>query len=147
MIVKGSFEDVLFVGLGIVWLIYSALKANKKTKQSVDDGLEGSVEQDLFEQMMEREGLAVPEPADQFEEREEDKQGSSIESSTYFSFDEEVESKEHVETNFRRERQQENLIRENEIGGQNKKNKRFKFNLKDAFIYSEILNAKYVDEL
>ena len=140
MIYKGSFEDILFVLLGIIWIAYSAFKSRSKkpeTKTSTVKEQESSEEtfQDFLAGMLGEQKVNKPETPVKEEVKVKEK---------VYSFDDEVESKNFNEEEFKEEAFSEYYIKRQEIGGKEDTGKKVSFNLKKAFIYREILDNKYI---
>jgi hypothetical protein len=151
MIVKGSFEDILFIALGLIWVIYSAIKGNKKRSagKNHEESPEYNDSGDLFDELLseltgkerrKEKEIVKSVVADEIIDREE----KSIDWQNYSSFDDEYEKRKvadnwSVDTGFK-----EDEIKVNEVKDSINEEKRVSFNLKKAFIYSEILKQKYM---
>ncbi len=153
MVYQGSFQDVFLVLAGLVWIGYSAFRSGKKKQKSSTAVSHGktSKKNSLFEELLAQytQGTKI-EPEENFNVKndfniatENKKNESSIETVRRFTDSdiyEEEESEESLEAR--------SALDETEIVVKTNKQKREisnrNFNLKKAFIYSEILNQKYI---
>ncbi len=156
MVYQGSFQDIFFVLAGLAWVGYSAYRANKKKEQSASgiSSKKSIKKNSLFEELLEQytQGVAV-QPEEDFALKNDfnvatkpRQTESSVEVVEPFTDDDIYEKNESEQ-----ELADESALDEMEIhtkgnGAYNLKkqlNNRT-FNLKRAFIYSEILNQKYI---
>jgi len=146
MIVKGSFEDVLFVVLGLIWVVYSAYKSsnkkNEKQKQATSEGNmpESSFDDFLAEMLGAEQKEKEPEVAFVNDKEEVEK----VAGNDIFSFNDKFQNEKIVEEKHFDQSGNDELIKSMEIGGENKPAKNVAFNLRKAIIYSEILERKYI---
>jgi hypothetical protein len=155
MVYKGSFEDILFVLSGLVWVGYSLYRANKKKDQKSKSTHENrsSGSNSLFDELLSQfanEGeqketivyendLDVATPVSKLE--------SNVDSNQPYSYDDIYEEDGRNKTLFAEPTVQDEVKKENDnsayrLDKQVHKNK--SFDLKSAFIYSEILKQKYI---
>ncbi len=153
MVYQGSFQDVFLVLAGLAWIGYSAYRSGKKKQKSSTAASPGktSNKNSLFEELLAQytQGAEI-EPVESFNVKtdfniatEKKKNESSIEPIRRFTDSEIYEEEESEESLEAR-----SALDETEIVVKAKKQKRQisnrTFNLKKAFIYSEILNQKYI---
>ena len=150
-----SFEDILFILAGLVWVAYSAYRANKKKAKSqlvttneddkkakgfFDEFLEQFNVQEATEQKVSFENsYDVATPAANLE--------SNITNGALFSYDDVYEKKEDGNRNHEASTERNETQEDVEISAEQRSFNRkasSSFNLKRAFIYSEILNNKYI---
>ncbi len=153
MVYQGSFQDVFLVLAGLAWIGYSAYRSGKKKQKSSAPVSPGktSKKNSLFEELLAQytQGADI-EPEENFNVKndfniatEKKKNESSLETVRRFTDSdiyEEEESEESLEAS--------SALNEAEIVVKADKRKKEisnrNFNLKKAFIYSEILNQKYI---
>jgi len=150
-----SFQDILFVLAGLAWIAYSAYRGNKKKTNSKPVGQHSSNNnaKGLFDEVMDM--FDVQNPQEQKTAAEKSSVAatstvtmeSNINSANPFSYDDIVEKEQHYNNIADDLKTQNQFGLEEEIGSdlwRPKEIKRDSFNLKRAFIYSEILNNKYI---
>ena len=152
MVYHASFQDILFVLAGIAWVAYSAYRSNKKReaakkavpekKYSVFDALLDEV-MPSTERDESRENSEIPtQVATPFNDN-----ASMIHSDTNITADNRyVEFNDEGRDTEMESFEEEEVRKEAKRAYDQKKQKvnKIEFDLKKAFIYSEILNRKYI---
>ena len=155
MVYKGSFEDILFVLAGLVWVGYSAYRANKKKDQKSKSttGSSNSDTTSLFDELLsqftnendQKETIIYEnnqEPATPEMNLE-----SNIVSTQSFSYDNVLEESGRDKRIFTEPMVQDEVEKVNDNSAyrlDKQVHKKKSFDLKSAFIYSEILKQKYI---
>ena len=155
MVYQGSFQDIFLVLAGLAWVGYSAYRSNKKREHSSatsspkNTAKKGSIFEELLEQYTQ--GVAVQPEEDFTLKNDADvatkprQTESSVEVVEQFTDDDIYEKNESEQELADESALDETEIHTKDNGAYNLKkqlNNRT-FNLKRAFIYSEILNKKY----
>jgi hypothetical protein len=155
MLVKGSFEDYLYILIGVIWVAFSIYKGAKKKKSLADSPEKTETEKsaesgksffDAFLDQIVTENEAIPyEPVEVEEPFAESRLEARENEEKIFSYDDVVE-----ESNFMEENSVYKIEPATEISFQQElkshlkgKNKQTRFDLRKAVIYSEILNRRY----
>ncbi|HEY9114125.1 MAG TPA: hypothetical protein VIN10_05455 [Bacteroidales bacterium] len=149
MIAKGSFEDFLYIFIGLIWIGFSIYKAQQKKKAAAQGQTSTRKEKSFIENLMSE--FLNEDTVDPYEVSSEKselpKADSSKETRTrkVFSYDdyyEESNGKQDFDV-FEKKPEKSALIAE-EVKVYPRKHKRKpKIDLRKAVIYSEILNRKY----
>ncbi len=150
-----SFQDILFVLAGLAWIAYSAYRGNKKKEKSkpVDQHSSDNNAKGLFDEVMDMFDVQDTQVQEAAAEKSTAaatstvNMESNINSATPFSYENVVEKEQHYNEIADELKTQNQFGREEETGSDlwsPKEEKRDSFNLKRAFIYSEILNNKYI---
>ena len=160
MVVHASFEDFIYIILGLAWVIYSAYNAKKKQKAK-NNPTPSSQNKSFLESVISEIGFPEekPEPIPRslsndayYNEDDIDPEiNPSIESTEIFSYDDESEESNFNSSNDIIENEQ--VIKSNKITSDyvipkkdsnvNKKNTKKRIDLRKAVIYSEILKKVY----
>jgi hypothetical protein len=155
MVYKGSFEDILFVLSGLVWVGYSLYRANKKKGQQSKStsGKSSSGSNSLFDELLsqftnegeQKETIVYENDLDVA--TPETKLESNVDSNRPYSYDNNYEEVGRSKSIFAEPTVQDEVVNEKNksayrLDKQAHKNK--SFDLKSAFIYSEILKQKYI---
>jgi hypothetical protein len=154
---NASIEDIIFIVLGFIWVVYSAYKSGKTSKKGgVDDeetkGGSSNFAEDLLEKYfgvsdVER-GTKVEDVETVIERSNDGRQrvdiGFSVdnvnEDANLFSYDDYYENKKYGDIKDKVDLVDEEKVSNNEM----EKEKKVSFNLRKAFIYSEIIRRKYI---
>ncbi len=145
MIVKGSFEDVLFVVLGLIWVVYSAYKSsNKKSKkQKVVTPKQKMPENSFNDFLAEMLGAEQKEKEPEVAFVNNKEEVEKVAGNDIFSYSNEFKNEKTVKEEHFDKSENDDLIKSMEIGGKGETAKNVTFNLRKAIIYSEILERKY----
>jgi len=147
MLVKGSFEDIIYVVIGVLWIAYSIYKgtqkgkAQSKRKQAPTDSEEKkkSVFDTFLDDILAKEEpvLYTP-PAEDTVTAEEDEE-------KVFSYDDYYEESNYQErSNVIKDKPESDIKIETEPTiVPSRKRKKPRIDLRKAVIYSEILNRRY----
>lgn len=151
MTAYASFEDFLYIILGIVWIAFSFYKAKKK-KQSQKEGPTTSKKKSILESLFDEIGIKeddtetiYQEPSqDLFEHEIENKPVLVDEPNEVFSYDDFYEESNYIPTNTVKEKKRSTETNVTtdlnyKINKLNVLKKNMKINLRKAVIYSEIL--------
>ncbi|MBU2553097.1 MAG: hypothetical protein KKF98_01465 [Bacteroidetes bacterium] len=150
MVVSASFEDYLYILAGVVWLIFSFYKGQKKKKTTSETSSQ-SGKKSFFESLVEEfDQEKAPDPVlyTPVEETFSGANAQQLAEERLFSYDDAVELSNEYETSV--------VYKETEVKKvekppvilskvvKNQKNKiRQGFDLRKAVIYSEIINPRY----
>ncbi len=141
-----SFEDLLPLLIGVGWILYSALKGGKKKQEKktpVEQSGQGpsgtaSFLDNFFEELTGLEQERKKEPLVVKEEK-------TNEEKKIYSFDDVVEKEDYHEERLEERQPLERYEEEkSKVSVQKKSGRKPAFDLKKAFIYSEILKKKYI---
>ena len=150
MLLKGSFEDILYILIGIIWVAFSIYQAKKRKKQKSASQPDANKKKGFFETLIDEfteqnqskaevaydEDLPVAEAVVKLEnEYEEEKY-------TYDDYYEEGNYNEADDVISTTEPSTQQITKQ-ELKSHLTKNKKLRFDLKQAVIYSEILKPKY----
>jgi len=149
MISKGSFEDFLYIIIGLIWIGFSIYKAQQKKKAATQSGGNVKKEKSFFDNLMSEFineepsnpyhiPSSEPPPAKTTERRE-------TRADKIFSYDdmyEESNAMSEFDVYEKKPAKQAEFAEEIMDKQQSKKQKP-RINLRKAIIYSEILNRKY----
>ena len=150
MLLKGSFEDILYILIGIIWVAFSIYQAKKRKKQKSVSQPATKKKKSFFETIIDEvteqnqskaetaydEDLPVAEAVVKLEnEYEEEKY-------TYDDYYEEGNYNEADDVISITEPSTQQITKQ-ELKSHLTKNKKLRFDLKKAVIYSEILKPKY----
>lgn len=155
MLVKGSFEDYLYILLGIIWVAFSIYKGVQKKKslskspENTEPAESQEPKKSFFDDFLNQiitENEPVPyEPVVEEQAFSDTVISDKAEEEKIFSYDDVAE-----ESNFKEENSVYEIEPAAEIGFQQElqshlkgKNKQSNFDLRKAIIYSEILNRRY----
>lgn len=153
MLVKGSFEDIIYIVIGIVWIAYSIYKGTQKAKSKktkpVDEGVPEKKTKSVFESffddiLVENKQQPYAEEAEEFPVKEEPLivQDTSEEVFSYDDYYEESNQQNRIDVYEDKVETQADLKREIQVKPINKK-KKPRIDLRKAVVYSEILNRRY----
>jgi len=149
MIIKGSFEDFLYIIIGLIWIGFSIYKAQQKKKTASQSQGNMKKEKSFFDSLMSE--FINEEPSNPYHIPTEkpplanSNEGDENQTGTVFSYDDIYEESNVMPESDVYERQPEikkEFAREIKIKKQQRKRKP-KIDLRKAVIYSEILNRKY----
>lgn len=146
MVFKGSIEDFLFILVGLVWVGFSIYKAQQKKRASQQNQAIPKREKSILDQLVNEfitddnddpYESVNPEPAVAEPVKREKKK--------HFSYDDYAEDGNYSPlSDSNRVIQTQVTKMENEIvNNQIRRNKKSKFDIRKAIIYSEILNRRY----
>lgn len=155
MLIKGSFEDYLYILIGLIWVAFSIYKGVQKKKslsespQKAEPADSKEPKKSFFDDFLNQiitENEPVPyEPLVEEQAFSDTAITDKAQEEKIFSYDDVVE-----ESNFKDENSVYEIEPAVEIGFQQElqshlkgKNKQSKFDLRKAIIYSEILNRRY----
>ena len=149
MLLKGSFEDILYILIGIIWVVFSIYQAKKKKKQKSAPRPDTEKKKSLFETLLDE----VTENQQQTElPYVEDKPIAETVTTpeneyekkifTYDDYYEKEGYKDAEEIISANEPSTQHTLRQ-ELKSHIVKSKKQRFDLQKAIIYSEILNPKY----
>lgn len=152
MLVKGSFEDFLYILAGVIWLAFSIYKGTKK-KKSVKKEAKEPAKKNVFDTLMEEildvQEKPQPEPLvyeDTVKEMtpSEEKMPEDEPDSKLFSYDDLYEQSNYNEVSeVITSGYQSMSIPETETDKPTTIERKSRFNLRKAVIYSAILNRPY----
>jgi len=156
MIVKGSFEDFLYVMIGLVWVAFSIYKGNQKKKKSQNPDTEKKKGKSAIEELLgnfldiNQENEIVYQDEDIKTESEEalfDKVVVDEKTELKTTADIFSHNDSNRDSNFSQEKEvlSSDVNKNDRVFGKEydipvKKRKKSRFNVKKAVIYSEILN-------
>jgi len=156
MVYQGSFQDIFFVLAGLAWVGYSAYRANKKKEQSSSNlpPKKRAEKSSLFEELLAQytQGAEMKTTEDFILEKDLNvatnprQTESSIELVEPFT-DDDIDEKKESEKKLADESAWDEVevhAKTNAAVKHKKQHSSRTFNLKKAFIYSEILNNKYI---
>jgi len=155
MLVKGSFEDLLYVIAGLVWVAFSIYKGSQKQKKSKAGESNGVKKKSTIEELfgeflnVKEENVAYSQPEEEvvtdnpvFDEVPTEGKQFETSQQKIFSFDDEFEEGNFSEENRvyipETEDKDKAAVKKNRKSYHVKKKPRF--NVRKAIIYSEILN-------
>jgi hypothetical protein len=155
MLIKGSFEDYLYILIGLIWVAFSIYKGAQKKKSlskspQKTDPLESqepkkSFFDDFLNQIITENEQVSYEPVAEEQTFSDYEKTDNLQEEKIFSYDDVVE-----ESNFMEENSVYEVKPATEISSQQElkthlkgKNKQTRFDLRKAVIYSEILNRRY----
>ena len=148
MLLKGSFEDILYILIGIIWVVFSIYQAKKRKKQKSESQPGAKKKKSFFETLIDEMteqnqqqtdipydiDSTVTEPMVKLEnEYEEKKYTYDDEEGNYDEIKEVISTTEPLTKQIPKHEQKSHLT----------KRKKIRFDLKKAVIYSEILKPKY----
>ena len=156
MVYQASFQDILFVLAGLAWIGYSAYRKSKKRGETSQSGGKNvsSKKKSVFEELLaqytneeaERQGAANPineayaaTPEVQSEETSNDEH--------VFSYDDYYEEGDGSEPTSDSTLPKQEVVRQIKVDSDTFKKQKISsksFDLRKAFIYSEILKQKYI---
>ncbi len=148
MLVKGSFEDIIYVVIGVLWIAYSIYKGTKKgraksrkerTPTDPEEKKKSVFDTFLDDILAKEEPVLYTPPAEDTitaEEKVEEK---------VFSYDDDYEESNHQERfNVIKDKPESDIKIETEPTiVPSRKRKKPRIDLRKAVIYSEILNRRY----
>ena len=155
MLVKGSFEDFIYILIGVVWIafsIYKGMQKKKTQKPTTEDNNDYEHEPEkkktAFETFMDNilveekpepykpvEFETAPEQAPEEKQQEENK---------IFSYDDYYEESNYREdSSVYEEADTQSTELKHQLKTSRKKSRKPHFNLRKAVVYSEILNRRY----
>ena len=147
MIVKGSYEDIIYIVIGILWIAYSIYKGTQKAKSKgktaepvESEEPKKSVFESFLDDIIVEEGQDpyAPQP-DVIEEQVVEKKKEKV-----FSYDDYYEEGKYRERVADKDIKIEPTIKfERDKKLDPSKRKKPRFNLRKAVVYSEILNRRY----
>ncbi len=143
MLIKGSFEDFLYILVGLIWLAFSVYKGVKKKKPQPSSKEESSKRKSALETMMEQFMVEEPETI-VYETPSPDPVPQTDTDEKIFSYDDIYEESNQLETSAvydRRPEPEKKVVTKPESTRKKKKIRRF--DVRKAVIYSEILNRRY----
>ncbi len=154
MLVKGSFEDYLYILIGVVWVAVSIYKGAQKRKKAASAPSSSEPEQkksfiDAFlEEFEEKQTPIYEEPKpDDFEElstRPIQAEAENIDENYVFSYDDQYEESNVNEYDDVYKKEPETIIRTQELSKPVKRRKKRRLDLRRAVIYSELLRRPYL---
>jgi len=150
MLLKGSFEDILYILIGIIWVVFSIYQAKKRKKQKSVSQPGAKKKKSFFETLIDEMteqnqqqtdipddiGSTVAEPVVKLENEYEEKKytyDDYYEEGNYDEVKEVISTTEPLTKQIPKHEQKSHLT----------KRKKIRFDLKKAVIYSEILKPKY----
>ena len=153
MLFKGSFEDYIYIIIGLVWIVFSIYKGaqkNKARKQTPvspesEEKKPASIFDGFLEKLMKEEEEVPYEPVELHPKTDENIQVVHSESEKIFSYDDLVEKSNHLkETDVYEEKAVTKSTLNQELKTHLKQARtKPRFDLRKAVIYSEILNRRY----
>ena len=155
MVYQASFQDILFVLAGLAWVGYSAYRANSKKgeKSNHKTSKTASSGSSVFDELLSQ--FTNPENQEEvisFENNEvvatpATKMESTVDNAQPFSYDDYYEEKKGNQQGYDIPTVEEGIGKQEVDSAYSLKTKKVNnksFDLKRAFIYSEILNNKYI---
>lgn len=149
MIAKGSFEDYLYIFIGLVWIGFSIYKARQKKKSVSPGKTSPEKEKSFFENLVNEfldEKPESPYVAEVYKKEATRKEKTTdFQEKKVFSYDDYYEESNALndfdvfEKNTTISTHKTDNIKSNE----NKRKKNSRIDLRKAVVYSEILNRKY----
>lgn len=150
MLFKGSFEDFIYIIIGLVWIVFSIYKgaqknkARKKTTTPSDPESKKttSIFDSFLENIMKDEEATTFEPVELQPNKDEEVEIKKVESEKIFSYDDLVEESNYLsKTDVYEEKAVTTSTLNQELRTHLKQAKtKPRFDLRKAIIYSEILN-------
>lgn len=150
MLFKGSFEDFIYIIIGLVWIVFSIYKgaqknkARKKTTTPSDPESKKttSIFDSFLENIMKDEEATTFEPVELHPNKDEEVEIKKVESEKIFSYDDLVEESNYLsKTDVYEEKAVTTSTLNQELRTHLKQAKtKPRFDLRKAIIYSEILN-------
>lgn len=154
---QGSFQDIFFILAGLAWVAYSAYRSsnNKKKSSPVGSAKKTVKKSSLFEEMLAQytQGADIQQQENLDQEKDFgfvtglQQKKSSVDVVEPFGADdiyEEQESKKILDSESALSEVEIHVGTTEKAYNLKKQDNSKKFNLKKAFIYSEILNQKYI---
>jgi hypothetical protein len=150
MIVSASFNDYLYILVGIVWLIFSVYKSQKKKADNAQ-GSQQKPQKSFLESLIDEfnpETKVAPIPYDQNDEPFDSSENKQEYVTEIFSYDDAVEESNETETSvvYRQkevEKAKTDTVKDSKVIDNQKNSRGRAFSLKNAVINAEILNPKY----
>ena len=153
MLIKGSFEDIIYIVIGVLWIAYSIYKgtqkgkAKPKTKPASTDSEEKKksfFDTFLDDILAKEEPVLYAPPTEDIAETETEDKNKKVEEEI-FSYDDDYEESNHRERYdvIKSEIESDIKIEEEPTIFSSKKRKKPRIDLRKAIIYSEILNRRY----
>ena len=149
MIAKGSFEDFLYIFIGLIWIGFSIYKAQQKKKAASQGQGNVKKEKSFFDNLMSEfideepsspfhNSIYEPPPAKEYERM--DTQPNKV-----FSYDDVYEESNAMAEYdvYENKSARKPEYKEEIITKKQKRKRKPKIDLRKAVIYSEILNRKY----
>lgn len=149
MIAKGSFEDFLYIFIGLIWIGFSIYKAQQKKKASAQSEVKTKKEKSFFENLINEfinEETENPYAAMPQEQKPGNQGGSKkLQDKKVFSYDDYYEeSNATPDFNVIEKKATISTELEEDVKTfQQKRTQKSRIDLRRAVIYSEILNRKY----
>jgi hypothetical protein len=149
MISKGSFEDFLYIIIGLIWIGFSIYKAQQKKKAITQGGGDIKKEKSFFDNLMSE--FVNEEPSKPYQvpasetpplETTEKRKNMAEKKFSYDDLYEESNVKSYFDVYENKPAMKAEFAEEFKSSQQQKKRKP-KIDLRKAVIYSEILNRKY----
>ena len=150
MLLKGSFEDILYILVGIIWVAFSIYQAKKRKKQKSATQSDANKKKGFFETLIDefseqnQQQPEIPYDEDSLVAETVVKHESEHEEKifTYDDYYEEGNYNEAEDVISTTEPSTQQITKQ-ELKSHLTKNKKLRFDLKQAVIYSEILKPKY----
>jgi len=149
MIAKGSFEDFLYIFIGLIWIGFSIYKAQQKKKAAAQGQGNVKKEKSFFDNLMSEfineepsspshSSINEPLSAEKYERR--DAQPNKV-----FSYDDVYEGSNAMPEYdvYEKKPARQPELKEEIITKKQKQKRKPRIDLRKAVIYSEILNRKY----
>lgn len=156
MLIKGSFDDYIYILVGLIWLgfsIYKGVQKKKAASSPVTDAEDGnppekkkSIFDDFLNQILQEEEPVPYQPVDEeIPIEKEPVVAENITENRQFSYDDNYEESNYLaQTDVYQKESAARSTLETQIETPPKKQlKKPRFNLRKAVIYSEILNTRY----
>ena len=153
MIVKGSFEDIIYIVIGVAWIAYSIYKGTKKSKEgaakrksnSKPQEKKKSVFETFFDKILVEEKPVPYEPVDDDVEIDDGGVSEKTVEKKVFSYDDYYEESnlQRVDSINEKSAASQSQRKRDLKDTPSKKRKKPRIDLRKAVVYSEILNRRY----
>ena len=153
MLVRGSFEDIIYIVIGVVWIAYSIYKGVQKSKQGVKKQKKESEQQEkkksvfetFFDKILVEEEPVPYEPSIEDVEIDEEIEAEKMAEKKVFSYDDYYEENSlQKDTGIIEKSALSQSQRKQDLKAfPSKKRTKPRINLRKAIVYSEILNRRY----
>lgn len=156
MLIKGSFDDYIYILVGVIWLAFSIYKGVQKKKAAQEKETESdngetqspkkSIFEDFLNQLVSEEEPVPYQPTENEESNKKEEivveAGNETE---LFSYDDVYEESNYLEKTdvFKEESPIKPTLKTSEKAHKKRITKKSRFNLRRAIVYSEILNRPY----
>ena len=153
MVIRGSFEDIIYIVIGVIWIAYSIYKGTQKSKAGADKRKRNSEPQEkkksvfetFFDEILVEKNPIPYEPVIDEIEIEEGADGTEIVQEKIFSYDDyyEQDNLQKADSINEKSAASQSQRKQDLKATPSKKRKKPRIDLRKAVVYSEILNRRY----